>query len=116
MPDPMISAALSGLRLLPRGRLPEWRVDLDTRVLLCDMDPRTAPLHTRLDMLRVWSALLGVPIGYDRHPNWYLAGYLHVKVTRSGVDARVRAFITHAEAESAEVLDVLHGQEENHDG
>ncbi|WP_440063882.1 hypothetical protein [Streptosporangium sp. OZ121] len=115
MPDSTILAALSGLRLLPRGRLPGWRVDLDTRVLLCDMDP-AAPLRTRLDMLRVWSALLGVPIGYDRHSNRYLAGYLHVKVTRSGVDARVRAFITHAEAESAEVLDVLHGQEENHDG
>ena len=115
IPAEAVQAALDGLRLLPRGRLPEWRVDLDSRVLLCDMPPRT-PLHTRLDMLRVWSALLGAPVGYEHRPNGsgYIAGYLHVRVARDGVDARVRAFITPAEAAHADVLTILHGQETTH--
>ncbi|MER5420362.1 hypothetical protein [Streptosporangium roseum] len=114
IPAEAVRAALSGLRLLPRGHLPEWRVDLDSRVLLCDMQPPVWPLDTRLAVLQVWSALLGAPIGYTHAPNPSFAGYLHVRVVRDGVDARVRAFITRAEAASAEVLDILHGQEANH--
>lgn len=116
MSDSTIPAALSGLRLLPRGRLPEWRVDLDSRVLLCDMAPGHWSLDQRLDVLRVWSALLGAPVGYEHRPNGsgYIAGYLHVRVVRDGVDARVRAFITPVEAAHADVLTILHSQETTH--
>lgn len=110
IPAEAARTALDGLRLLPHGLLPEWRVDLASRVLLCDMDTKT-PLGTRLDVLRVWSALLGAPVGFDPAPNRVYAGYLHVRVVRDGADARVRAFITRAEAESAEVLNILHSQE-----
>jgi hypothetical protein len=111
IPAEAVAAALNGLRLLPRGRLPEWRIDLDSRVLLCDMAPGHWSLDQRLDVLRVWSALLGAPIGYDHKPNRYVSGYLHVRTVNGGVDARVRAFITHAEMETADVLAILHGQE-----
>ncbi|MFI6883393.1 hypothetical protein [Streptosporangium canum] len=115
-PAEAVQAALSSLRLLPRGRLPEWRVDLDSRVLLCDMQPPVWSLDQRLDVLRVWSALLGAPVGYEHRPNGsgYIAGYLHVRVVRDGVDARVRAFITPTEAAHADVLTILHSQETTH--